>query len=144
MRLKVCTLIASALAPTFAAASDWQAVPATRESIAVQVDRSSIARRGQFVQAWIRYVYATPLKGVPTDPQSHIPVKAVLTLKLFDCTRRMVTTKRMIYMTGPSGDREIVPSVDFAEPESKFADIVPDSSQEAELAVSCEIARLLP
>jgi hypothetical protein len=112
-------------------AADWHVITKTPNSD-VYIDRESVAPRGKYMRAWLRYEYHKP-ERMEAPPQKEY--SRGLTLWAFDCKERTVAVIRQMLFFG----EDTAPVAEHTVPWAlaSFTDIPPDSIGETVFQTVC-------
>ena len=131
--VRLIGLLLAFLACATAHAADWEIVktPSTGGAGYLQLDRSSIVRKGKLVRVWTRSVYYNDFP-IPDAPPLRSRVVAALTE--IDCSERTETTKRVLYLSDDESPMTLAERGPYPT-----TDIVPTTPKEKLFAMVCEV-----
>ena len=100
------------------------------------VNPSTIARRGEYLQAWFMWDLINERAVADTSPE--IKYRSLKQLNVFDCNLRQNAVIHGVFYFGASGQGEALETVVIDVKSAQFRDVVPDSVGEKMLRYVCD------
>jgi hypothetical protein len=129
----VATMGLASLLCSSAQAANWQSIGApvfSGRAGQLQVDQSSIIRRGPVVSVWTRAIYRQDFE-VPGS--NLLRSRVVVSLTDFDCRERTETTRRIVFLSDDESQLPLGEHGPFA-----MTEVIPGSAKEATFEFVCQ------
>ncbi|MDP8568790.1 carbonic anhydrase [Methylophilus aquaticus] len=128
--LTLCLLLALALPPHAAWATQWLSIKKTDNS-QLMIDKHSLLEEKPYIKAWIKVEYGTPQKNVESVDRVYNHAKA---LWYFDCDKRKAATIQVFQYE----NQELVYSAGTTAKQADFIEPLPESEVEVAQQYVCK------
>ncbi|MGQ0429255.1 MAG: surface-adhesin E family protein [Gammaproteobacteria bacterium] len=114
----------------------WETLPGVDDSVLVEFDPASVARREGLLTLWLRLSFAEPVASRQLAFHSAVAEHAV------DCTRRRHAAIRMTTYSGKLGEGDVIDRWDRSPQEWSWRSARADPADEGIVALACAQAAM--